>query len=153
MNEHKQSTQTQWGGRRRRPPHWRHLCFSLFYIINIYGYSLYIPYIFHIYIYIYFFLKYMFHIPSLMYFLIYGVNRRQVLIAKPHLYFFLMISRLLCFVNNVIILRKTQYFLTKSYFYPHHRELTKNVNFDSSFFVEERRTSKTQIWHTIGNFR
>ena len=60
-------------GRRRR----RRLCFWLFYIINIYGYSLYIPYIFHIY-----FLN-MFHIFSLVCFLIYGVNRRQVLIASP----------------------------------------------------------------------
>ena len=33
-----------------RPPHWDCvLCFWLFYIINLYGYSLYIPYIFHIY--------------------------------------------------------------------------------------------------------
>ena len=44
LYEQKQRTQTQWGGRRRR-----RLCFWLFYIINIYGYSLYIPYIFHIY--------------------------------------------------------------------------------------------------------
>ena len=58
------------------------LCFWSFYIIDIYGYSLYIPYIFHIY-----FLA-MFHIFSLVCFLIYGVNRRQVLIAKPHLYCF-----------------------------------------------------------------
>ena len=46
-------TQTQWGGRRRR-----RLCFWSFSIINIYGYFLYIPYIFHIYIYI----RNMFHI-------------------------------------------------------------------------------------------
>ena len=47
------------------------LCFWLFYIINIYGYSLYIPYIFHIY-----FLN-MFHIFSLVCFLIYSVNSRS----------------------------------------------------------------------------
>ncbi len=53
------------------------LCFY-----DIYGYSIYIPYIFHIY-----FLD-MFHIFSLVCFLIYGVKRRQVLIAKPRKYFF-----------------------------------------------------------------
>ena len=47
------------------------LCFWLSYIINIYGYSLYIPYIFHIY-----FLN-MFHIFSLVCFLIYGVKSRS----------------------------------------------------------------------------
>ena len=47
------------------------LCFWLFYIINIYGYSLYIPYIFHIS-----FLN-MFHIVSLVCFLIYGVKSRS----------------------------------------------------------------------------
>ena len=54
----------------------RRLCFWLFYIINVYGYSLYIPYVFHIY-----FLN-MFHIFSFVFFLIYGVTRRQVLIAE-----------------------------------------------------------------------
>ena len=44
--------------------------------------AFYIPYIFHIY-----FLN-IFHICSLVCFLIYGVNRRQVLIAKPRLYLF-----------------------------------------------------------------
>ena len=47
------------------------LCFCGFYIINIYVYSLYIPYIFHIY-----FLS-MFHIFSLVCFLIYSVNSRS----------------------------------------------------------------------------
>ena len=47
------------------------LRFWLFYIINVYGYSLYIPYIFHIY-----FLA-MFHIFSLVCFLIYGVKSRS----------------------------------------------------------------------------
>ena len=47
------------------------LCFWSFYIIDIYGYSLYIPYIFHIY-----FLA-MFHIFSLVCFLIYGVKSRS----------------------------------------------------------------------------
>ena len=53
-------------GRRRR----RRLCFWLFYIINVYGfiYSLYIPYIY--------FLN-MFHIFSLVCFLIYGVKSRS----------------------------------------------------------------------------
>ena len=47
-------------------------------------YSLYIPYIyiFHIY-----FLA-MFHIFSFVCFLIYGVKRRQVIIAKPRFYFY-----------------------------------------------------------------
>ena len=54
-------------GRRRR----RCLCFCLFYIINIYGYFLYMPHIFHI-----FFLN-MFHIFSLVCFLIYGVKSRS----------------------------------------------------------------------------
>ena len=41
----------QWGSRLRRPPHWVCVfCFCYFlYIMNIYGYSLYIPYIFHKY--------------------------------------------------------------------------------------------------------
>ena len=56
-------TQTQWGTRRRQ-----RLCFWSFYIIDIYGYSLYIPYIFHIS-----FLK-MLHRFSLVCFLIYGVK-------------------------------------------------------------------------------
>jgi len=54
-------------GRRRR----QHFCFWWFHIINIYGYSLYIPDIFHIY-----FLN-MFHIFSLVCFLIYGVKSRS----------------------------------------------------------------------------
>ena len=54
----------------------------VFLIINLYGYALYIPYIFHIY-----FLA-MFHIFSLVCFVIYSVNRRQILIAKPCLYCF-----------------------------------------------------------------
>ena len=54
-------------GRRRRG----RLCFWLFLIINIYGYSLYIPYIVHIY-----FLD-MFHIFSLVCFLIYGIKSRS----------------------------------------------------------------------------
>ena len=49
------------------------LCLWLFYIINIYGYSLYIPYIFHIYIH---FLD-MFHVFSFVCFLIYGVKSRS----------------------------------------------------------------------------
>ena len=57
-------------GCRRR----RHLCFWLFCIINIYGYSLYIPYMFHKY-----FLD-IFHIISLVCFFIYSVHRRQILI-------------------------------------------------------------------------
>ena len=47
------------------------LCFCLFYTIDIYGYSSYIPYIFHIY-----FLN-MFHIFSLVCFLIYSMNSRS----------------------------------------------------------------------------
>ena len=55
-------------------------------------YQLYIPYIFHIY-----FLD-MFHVFSLVCFLIYGVKRRQVLIAKPRFYFyFFQILHLLYF--------------------------------------------------------
>ena len=45
-------------------------------------YWLYIPYMFHIY-----FLD-MFNVFSLVCFLIYGVKRRQVLIAKPRFYVF-----------------------------------------------------------------
>ena len=72
------------------------LCFCLFYIIiNIYGYSLCIPYIFHIYIYIYIYILIMFHLFSLVCFLICGVNRRQVFIAKRRLYF--VFSRLYAF--------------------------------------------------------
>ena len=56
-------------GRRRR----RRLCFWLFHAISIYGYPLPIPYIFHIY-----FLN-MSHTCSLVCFLIYSVNRKQVL--------------------------------------------------------------------------
>ena len=47
--------------------------FWISYIINIYGYSLYIPYIFHTY-----FLN-VFHICSLVCFLLYGIKRRQAL--------------------------------------------------------------------------
>ena len=69
-------------GRRRR----RRLCFLDMFLIILYHrylwifliYSLYIPYIFP---------KYVPYI-SLVCFLIYGVNRRQVLIAKPHFYLF-----------------------------------------------------------------
>ena len=57
-------------GHRQR---WR-LCFWLFYIINTCGYSLPIPYIFHIYIYIC--PKY-FHIYSFVCFVIYSVNNRS----------------------------------------------------------------------------
>ena len=66
-NEQKQKTQTQWGGRRRRPPHWICvLCFCsfIFYSMNIYGYIyiyMDIPYIFHIY----FLLVDMFHVFSI----------------------------------------------------------------------------------------
>ena len=63
---------------------------SVFLIINLYGYALYIPSIFHIYsiyIYIYIYFLAMFHIFSLVCFLIYGVKRRQVLIAKPRFKF------------------------------------------------------------------
>ena len=42
------------------------------YVMNIYGYSLYIPYIFHIYIYIY--VLNIFHIVSFVCFVIYSVN-------------------------------------------------------------------------------
>jgi len=44
-----------------------------FYLMNIYGYSLFIPYIFHIYIYIYA-LK-IFHIFSFVCFVMYSANR------------------------------------------------------------------------------
>ena len=98
-------------GRRRR----RRLCFWLFYIINLYGYSLYIPYIFHIY-----FLA-MFHIFSLVCFFIYGVKRRQVLIAKPRVYFFSpnltpfisLLTNLWSF-NRIICFTKQIHDLTKS---------------------------------------
>ena len=70
----------------------------VFLIINIYGYALYIPYIFHIY-----FLA-MFHIFSLVCFLIYGVKRRQVLIAKPRFYFyFFRIYTFYIFINYFMI--------------------------------------------------
>ena len=59
--------------------------------------ALYIPYIFHIY-----FLN-IFHICSLVCFLIYGVNRRQVLIAKPRLYLFSDFTPFI-FISNLIIL-------------------------------------------------
>ena len=51
-----------------------------FYIMNIYGNSLYILYIFHIYV------LNIFRICPLVCLLIYGVNRRQVLRAKPLLF-------------------------------------------------------------------
>ena len=98
------------GAAASRPSHWVCvLCFSLFYIINIYGYSLDIPYIFHIYIYIYIYFLNMFHICSLMCFLICGVNRRQVLIAKPHLDVFQNV-RFSCFIGNCIIFIKVKIF-------------------------------------------
>ena len=54
-----------------------------FYIMNIYGYSLYIPWnIPSIHI------LDIFHVFSFVCFLIYGVSGRQILIAKPRLYFF-----------------------------------------------------------------
>ena len=70
------------------------LCFWSFNIIDIYGYSLYIPYIFHIY-----FLA-MFHIFSLVCFLIYGVKRRQVLIAKSRFYFIFQFLYILYFYSQ-----------------------------------------------------
>ena len=75
-----------------------HKCLWIFLIC-----SLYIPYI-----YIYF--LDMFHIFSLVRFLIYGVNRRQVLIAKPRLY----VSRFYTFLlvmHNFIIFYFHIYFL------------------------------------------
>ena len=92
--EHRGATN---GAAASRPPHWGCVrCFCLFYIINIYGYSfiytctflhilfeysLYILYISHIY-----FLN-IFHTFSLVCFLISGVNKRLILIAKPRLFF------------------------------------------------------------------
>ena len=59
MYDIKQSeTQTHWGGRPIGAPPKAVPVFLIIYIMNIYGYSLYIPYIFHIYIYIYIFPKY-----------------------------------------------------------------------------------------------
>ena len=55
----------------------------------------------------------MFHIFSLVCFLIYGVKRRQILIAKPHLYFFMKILHLVYFINNFIISSKSNNFLNK----------------------------------------
>ena len=68
----------------------------VFLIINIHGYALYIPYIFHIY-----FLA-MFHIFSLVSFLIYGAKRRQVLIAKPRKYYFLRDFTLFIFLLAIL---------------------------------------------------
>ena len=51
----------------------------------------------------------MFCICSLVCFLNYGVNRRQVLIAKPHFYLF-QISRLLFLISNIITLIKINVF-------------------------------------------
>ena len=57
----------------------------VFLIINISAYALYVPYIFHMYsIYI---SQLCVHVFSLVCFLIYGVKRRQVLIAKPRFHF------------------------------------------------------------------
>ena len=61
-------------------------------------YSLYIPYIFHIY-----FLA-MFHIFSLVCFLIYGVNRRQVLMAKTHSYVLSYFTPF-TFISNFIVFK------------------------------------------------
>ena len=80
MNEQKKRTQTQWGGRRRRPSHWGRrrrrclcvLCFCSFiflyyeYLWIFLIYSLYIPYIYVLNI---------FHIFSFVCFVIYSVNR------------------------------------------------------------------------------
>ena len=65
--------------------------------IDIYGYSLYIPYIFHIH-----FLA-MVHVFSLVCFLIYRVNRRQILIAKPRLYFFPDFTPFIFLINIFMI--------------------------------------------------
>ena len=54
----------------------------------------------------------MFHVFSLVCFLIYGVKRRQVLIAKPRKYF-LEILRLVYFISNFIIFIKINDFLNK----------------------------------------
>ena len=70
------------GGRREAPPpvgrrRRRHLCFQLFYNINIHGYSLYIPHIFHTHIYIYIYFLNVFHMFFLVCFLIYEVKSRS----------------------------------------------------------------------------
>ena len=56
--------------------------------IDIYTYIYIYIYIYIIYIYTYIYIHFLniFHICSLVCFLIYGVNRRQDLIAKPHFY-------------------------------------------------------------------
>ena len=70
----------------RRPPHWGRLCVlrfcsCIFYIMNIYGYSLDIPYIFHIYIYTYIYIHIyvlnIFHLFSCVCSVIYSVNSRS----------------------------------------------------------------------------
>ena len=70
---------------------------------DIYGY---ISYTFLIYIpYMHICFLDMFHVFSLVCFLIYGVKRRQVLIAKPHFYFyfsdFIPVIFLLVFVKII----------------------------------------------------
>ena len=53
----------------------------------------------------------MFHVFSLVCFLIYGVKRRQVLIAKPCFYFYFF--RFYMFINNFILFIKINIFLSK----------------------------------------
>ena len=90
-----------------RPPHGRAagggacvICFWLCYIKNMYGYSLYVPYTFHIYIYIY--ILNMFHIFTLVFFLIYSVNRRQILIAKSYFPYVVPFTLLLTILSDSI---------------------------------------------------
>ena len=67
-----------------------------------------IPHIFHIYV------LAMFHIFSLVCFLIYGVKRRQVLIAKPRFYFYVFrVYTFYIFISNFMISIKMNYFLSK----------------------------------------
>ena len=57
----------------------------------------------------------MFHVFSLVCFLIYGVKRRQVLIAKPHLYFFNRFHIFYILISNFMIFIRTNWFLSKNH--------------------------------------
>ena len=63
MNEQKQRTQTQWGAAEGGASVFFVSAHLSFYIMNIYGYSLYIPYL-YIYIYVYIYVLNIFHLFS-----------------------------------------------------------------------------------------
>ena len=104
-----------------------------------------VPYIFHIYIYIFhiYFLA-MFHIFSLVCFLIYGVKRRQVLIAKPRFYFyFFRFYTFYIFINNFMIFHQSVNFKPRLRYKASGDGEEENIIFSGSIFLLGQLLNRT----------